>query len=128
MSKEWKEVTPPKDESEIWSPEEGDEIEGVFKEVKEDIGPNNSKLYTITTEKGDIKLWGSTVLDDRLAGIDFGTDIKVLYKGMVKGKNSSYKDWGVYMDKDAVTTAPDAQNGAPEDVVPLVVDGEEVPF
>lgn len=106
MSNEWTKIEPEmtpiwnsKDENDNFNLKDGDEIEGVYKEKKENIGPNDSTIYTIKTEKGDIGVWGSTILDVRLNNIEEGQMVKIVYKGLAeseKNKGRKYRDYDVY--------------------------------
>lgn len=80
---------------------EGDTVEGKLIVVQNDVGMHKSKLYSLKKENGDIaKIWGSTVLDGKMMGIDFGTEIKIEYKGLVKPeKGNEYKDFSVFKRK-----------------------------
>ncbi len=82
----------------VWKLEEGDEIEGVYKEKQEGIGENNSNIYKIETEDGDVGIWGSTVLDTRFSGVEKGEKVKVIYKGEVKSPKTKrvYRDYDLY--------------------------------
>lgn len=105
MSKKWIKVEP--DQNPVWnfkeddgkfSLSEGDQLTGVFKGVKTNVGPNSANLYTITDEDGkDISVWGSTVLDSRLKNLKEGEEVMIMYKGSKVGKsNRPYHDYEVY--------------------------------
>ena len=74
------------------------ELEGTFVGVENDVGPNNSKLYTIEKEDGEkITFWGATVLDRWMRQANIGDDLKIIYQGMAKNDKSgrSYKNFEV---------------------------------
>lgn len=77
---------------------EGDEVTGVLIALEKDIGPHKSKLYSLKQENGEVfKVWGSKVLDSRMAAIDFGTEIKIKYIKQEKPeKGNAYKVFSVY--------------------------------
>lgn len=76
-SRDWEEVQP-----NVWKAEKvGDAIEGSLMAKKEAIGPNNSKAYYIDTNKGLRLVWGTTVLDDRLAALQIGDYLKIEFLG-----------------------------------------------
>lgn len=97
---DWKKV----EQAEFWKPEKpNDSVEGIFVEVATDVGPNNSKLYTLEQEDGErISIWGSTVLDTRMKNVQAGEEVKILYKGIGYSntrKGATYKDFEVYHRK-----------------------------
>lgn len=96
---DWKKVEPGVN-SETWKPEkEGDEIVGVLKDAQDEVGPNKSRVYTISTDDGTFSVWGSTVLDNRMKNVAIGEEVKIVYKGMAKSekrKGAEYKDWDVF--------------------------------
>lgn len=69
---------------------DGEFIEGIYALKKEDIGINKSKLYSIETSDGVKNVWGSAILDSRMALVKVGDKIKITYKGLGEatgGKN-----------------------------------------
>jgi len=74
-------------EPNVWKPEQpGDAIEGVLIQKKENVGINNSNLYSLETKGGLVSLWGCTVLDDRMEFVSVGEYVRITYKGLVKNK------------------------------------------
>jgi len=63
---------------------DGDFIEGVLVRMQEKIGPNQSMLYSIENLEGVKSVWGSTLLDQRMALVKVGEKIKITYKGLAK--------------------------------------------
>lgn len=51
-----------------------DVIEGVLENIREDVGPNKSRLYTI----GGKTYWGSRALDALLDNVSVGQKVKIL--------------------------------------------------
>jgi len=81
---------------------DGDFIEGVLVRVQENIGPNNSMLYSIETPEGVKSVWGATLLDSRMALVKMGNKLKITYKGKAEpqaGKNAA-KIFKVEVDKE----------------------------
>jgi len=73
----------------------GDSITGVLLEKLENIGANNSRMYALETKThGFCKIWGSTILDDRMSYIKVGDIVRVTYKG--QEKNSKNQDVNLY--------------------------------
>jgi hypothetical protein len=89
-------------ESSAWTySNDGDSIEGILVRVQENIGVNKSKLYSIDTNNGIKSVWGSAILDDKLAILKVGDLIRITYKGLgeaKKGKNAP-KIFSVMVDK-----------------------------
>lgn len=83
----YKEIVPS-----VWEYEkDGDFVEGVLLIVKHDVGPNKSLLYNIETSQGVKSVWGSAVLDEKMALVRLGDRVKITYKGKgeaKKGKNA----------------------------------------
>lgn len=89
-----------REEGEIWEPAIGNEIEGSLEKVVENIGKfKKSKLYHVKTSEGKLlKIWGSTVLDNRLKNCVPGMDmVKILFKGDTLAANGNrYKTYDVW--------------------------------
>jgi hypothetical protein len=83
---EWKEST-----GTSWKPtEEGDSIEGLLIGVEEHVGQNDSKMYHIEQkDHATIDVWGSTVLDMRMAVVKIGEEVKIVYKGLGEKKRGN---------------------------------------
>ena len=77
------------------------ELEGVYVSAETEQGPKkNSTVHTFKTDDGEVKFWGSTVLDGKLDSVEkhygFGAKVKIKYLGMVKSKTGTqYKDYDV---------------------------------
>ncbi len=85
-------------QEEFWKPEiEGDFVCGILARVQHNAGQNKSNLYSLKKEDGNIvNVWGSTVLDDKMAVINQGDDIKIIYEGKVKPeKGKAYHNYKV---------------------------------
>lgn len=87
----------------IWTYEnDGDFIEGVVVSIKKDVGENDSMLYNLETSEGVKNVWGSAILDSRMAFVKIGDKIKITYKGLGEkkaGKNPP-KIFKVEVDRD----------------------------
>ena len=69
-------------EPKIWKyDKEGDQIEGVLVQKKTDVGPNDANAYYIENEKGIYMVWGTTILDDRMAVVELLDHVRITYKG-----------------------------------------------
>ena len=85
----------------VWKPEnEGDTIEGILIEKKENAGTYDSNAYMIDTKVKQLLIWGSTVLDDRMAFINVGERVRIVYKGKEKNqKGQPVKIFRVFREK-----------------------------
>lgn len=96
MSKQWQEVT----QTSSWNFDENPDLVGVLVSKESGVGKNNSHFYKFETEGGEIVgVWGSTVLDDRLAAVETGTEVKISYLGMIKNEATGrqYKSFKVFV-------------------------------
>jgi hypothetical protein len=105
MSK-WKEVKRDEDVVEkpsFWEPEAiGETLQGTYIELEEDVGQYKSKLYTIKTSAGEVKIWGSKVLDELMKKVDLGLEVRITYNGKQPSKTGKnpWKDFKVeYREK-----------------------------
>lgn len=97
----------------IWDKEKP--IEGKLTKTEENVGPNLSRMYTFETTDGEVKVWGSTVLDDKLVGVPVGTYVKIAYEGKVKSaKGTSYHSYKVFVDLDSMPK-PSPEEPLPEE-------------
>lgn len=76
MEREFEEIIP-----NVWKPEnKDDKIEGTLINKQKDVGINKSMIYNLETEdKKQIAIWGTTILDDRLAYVNVGEFIRITY-------------------------------------------------
>lgn len=74
-------------EPSIWKPEkEGDFIEGILVQKQEDVGENKSMLYGMEVPDGVKNVWGSAILDERMAFIKVGQKVRITFKGLAEAK------------------------------------------
>lgn len=87
MSDQWKKAG---EQVPVWDYEgEGvnSEFLGVYKQMKDNVGPNNSKLYTFQKKDGTFgAVWGSTVIDGRMMEVPLGYLTKFVYLGKKVGE------------------------------------------
>lgn len=80
---------------------------GVFMYKEENVGPNNSNLYTFMQHKDDkfkspieeMGIWGNTLLDTRFKSFTKGEQVVVIYLGQEKSekrKGATYHNFEVY--------------------------------
>ena len=103
---DWQEVKRDVDEIEkptYWEPEAiGETLEGTYIDLEEDVGQFKSKLYTIKTSQGEMKVWGSKVLDELMKKVDMGLEVRITYNGKQPSKTGKnpWKDFKVeYREK-----------------------------
>lgn len=81
---------------------DGDFIEGILVRIQEEVGTNKAMLYSIENKDGVKMIWGSTLLDDKMALVKVGDFIRITFKGFAKehkkGKNPA-KIFKVEIDK-----------------------------
>lgn len=98
MARDWKEVTI--EDGDVWDKQ--NPLEGEFLTAEHEVGPNKSSMYTIRTEKGNVKVWGSIVLDDKLMSVPQGTYVRLEYEGQLTGKTGSkYHGYKVFFDANS---------------------------
>jgi len=81
---------------------DGEFIEGILVAKQDKVGVHESWLYSIETPEGVISVWGSAILDQRMAFVKIGAKIKITYKGLAKataGKQPA-KIFKVEVDKE----------------------------
>ena len=69
-------------------------VQGVFVDMKTDVGPNKSNMYTLKTKDGEVDVWGSTVLDSKFEQVPRGAEVRIEFLGMAEGKSGKeYADY-----------------------------------
>ena len=86
-------------QSDVWNPEVGDEVSGVYLGVEKDVGPNKSNLYKLETAPGKvISAWGSKIIDDAMFSVHIGQQVKIKFKGVIKPeKGNEYKSFEIFV-------------------------------
>ena len=81
---------------------DGDFIEGTLIRMQENVGPNQSMLYSIETSEEVKSVWGATILDQRMALVKVGDKVKITYKGLAEAKagKKPAKKYKVEVDKE----------------------------
>ena len=105
-------------EGNYWKPsKEGEALEGLYIKLDEHVGENDSNMYFI--ERLDnhevVQVWGTTILDMRMAVVKIGQQVRITYKGLgEKGKGGKqaphiwkveYKDVGYTSEEVAEDAA-----------------------
>lgn len=115
MTKKWQKV----EMNPTWDFEKDKELIGVYISKEENVGPNESNLYNIQIEDSStVGVWGNTLLDNRFKNIVIGSEIRIVYLGMVKSEKTGreYKNFDVYQIADAGETSDKTD------------DSEKIPF
>ena len=91
-------------ESNTWQPEnENDSIEGVLVKVEREVGINKANLYHLeTSDKKNISVWGSAVLDSKMTFVKEGDILRITYLGLGEKKigQNPAKLFKVEIDRD----------------------------
>lgn len=89
---------------ELWEfKNDGDFVEGFLIRKEADVGENKSWLYSIETSSNGVKsVWGSAILDTRMAFVKVGDKIKITFKGLGEAKHGRNppKIFKVEVDKE----------------------------
>lgn len=114
---DWKEATV--GDGEIWDREKA--IQGTLTKKQENIGPNESFLYTLRTKDGDVGVWGSSVLDTKFQEIEVGYEVKIEPLGKTKSPKTGreYFDYKVLYREGELKEAGKDTVIADEDKVDL---------
>ncbi len=90
---DWQEIGG--DSGDMWNREGS--IEGILVSRQSNVGPNDSMKYNLKTAKGEMGVWGSTVLDSKLEQVTNGSEIRITYLGKAssKGGRGEYHDFKV---------------------------------
>ena len=99
--KQWTKIEPYDDA--VWNSkgnlEEGDSLEGAYIGAQANVGPNESNMYSIRKDDGEIvKFWGSVLLDTRMPRLQIGSDVKIVYTGSAINPKSkrTYQTYEVF--------------------------------
>lgn len=77
----------------------GAEFKGVYLSKEENVGDNNSILYSFDVDGDVVNVWGSTLLDTRLKNVKYGEEVIIEYLGeeeSQKRKGAKYHNFDVY--------------------------------
>lgn len=99
-----------------WDPETTKEISGIFKEKRTNVGPNNANIYVLENEEGTlVSVWGSSSLDLKMADVEVGNEVKIVYLGMAKNKktNREFKNFDVFQRSTNETASDESESDEP---------------
>lgn len=122
MANEWKKV---ESANEAWKYEAvGDEVIGIYEKMEENVGPNESNMYTLRQPNGElIGVWGNAVLNARLGSIPYGDEVKIIYRGKTTSEKTgrSYNNFEVLhrTPKNANTNANSGSGSEDTDDIPF---------
>lgn len=127
---EWKEIEPVNQiKDEPWKPEnEGDTLQGIYKDKVENLGENDSTKYVIETESGEVRgVWGSSVIVSQFEQIQIGMEVKLTFLGKEKGKKGYwYKNFKIETREVEPKAVP--ANGKTEEEEEKPIDLDSIPF
>ncbi|MDP1552315.1 MAG: hypothetical protein Q8M06_04810 [Methanobacteriaceae archaeon] len=98
---EWVEVKKEeekKEEIRVWEPvTTGESVQGKYIDLEEDVGQFKSRRYTVRQEDGEIKIWGSTVLDSLMKEVPLNREVRITFNGTQPSKSgrNPWKDYKV---------------------------------
>lgn len=72
-------------------------LQGVYLNKKDNVGPNESTMYFIKTKDSEVGVWGSTVINNKMALVPFNSEIVIEPLGIVKSEKTGrqYKDYAI---------------------------------
>lgn len=70
----------------------GDSVEGIYKGNKEvTTKMGQSKIHTLTTKKGDVGIWGNSVLNSNLGSkVPVGSQVRITFSGKMRSPKSGF--------------------------------------
>ena len=102
----FKKVNPSGD---AWDFQENPTLEGKYVAMKDEVGPNKSKMYYFEVEgegigsvPETISMWGTTVIDNQMMLVPQGSKVKISYLGMATNEKTKreYKNFTVEIWED----------------------------
>jgi len=123
---EWERVIP--DSDVIRFENLGDQVIGIYKEMKRNQGQWKKNQYTLAVEEnGKVKckyLYGTTGLDDLFKNVPIGYEVKIIFKKEIPQRppNKPFKVFEMYK-RPVITDEPDNEDDVEED--PLIENHED---
>lgn len=122
----WTRVSGRSDET--WDKTKDKEVSGTLQDIRDGVGPNGSKIYTLLKPDGKtIGVWGSALLDNRMASIPLGNEVKIVYLGLENNPKTHRK----FHNFDVMTRKPSGQSkstASNEAEVEEDVNPDDIPF
>ncbi len=80
----WNEVATSKQENTVYI---GPVLQGIYERRKDDVGPNDSKVYEIRMADGSLNsMWGSDLLDGKFEKVPLGSEVRITFLGVAQPK------------------------------------------
>ena len=108
---------------EMWNPLEGDFLEGYLRNIRSNVGENESNVYVFEQLNGEtVGVWGNAVLDNQLSTEDVGKRFKITYLGQEPSKKRAGKYYKNFKIEDWVEAANKELDEARDRTVPSPLD------
>jgi len=92
---EWKKLGEFEGEVVVWE-NEGQQVEGILRSKRSEVGKHGSNLYTIETTDGVKNIWGTAILDRLMEEAEVDQMIRITYNGEIQTKDGRLaKDFDV---------------------------------
>lgn len=92
---------------------DGAVFQGIYMSREENVGENNSNLYTFKDNKGElVSIWGTSLLDIRFKNLQFGEEVKITYKGEMPSEKRKGKTYHLF---EVLHRMPVFENDEPEE-------------
>jgi len=86
-----------------WDFDDNPIFEGIYIDLRHDVGSFRKKVYQFEDDNGERwEIWGSTVIENKMALAEKGQRIRFVYKGFKQGKNTRYKDYSITVDQKEI--------------------------
>jgi len=96
----WEEI-----KSRVWSPEQGEELIGVFLEVESPEEAHGKLYHFDVKDKGLVSVWGCAMLDSKMSQVKKAEVVKLSYHGKIRNsKGQLMHDYSVYRQKQESKT------------------------
>lgn len=116
----WKEVGAGGDVWDYKALGKGAEFEGIYLSKEENVGENNSNLYSFEDKNRTFtQIWGSTLLDTRFKNLQPGEEVKIVYLGVEqseKRKGKTYHNFQVFHRPAPFKEVTDTEKVNPSDI------------
>lgn len=117
-------------QQEMVDPVDG-EVQGILLGVKDDVGPNLSRVYTVNIGGKQYGMWGATGLDNQMTDVALGEEIRIKYLGMKTNPKTKrdFKNYEVFHRfPDAGDTSAQAPKAAAQTEAGEKTEKSDLPF
>lgn len=74
----------------IWEAKQvGDNVEGIYIDKEENVGKYSSNAYILENEGKPVMVWGSTIIDRRMALVKIGEYVRITFKELRPSKHGN---------------------------------------